>query len=152
MLIEKINSASFANGILRLEVAKTNGKGEWIETGTLEIPGSLVANVISQISTAATDISGQLVKTEISVAAVDICEITLATKLPGISSVPVSIHSPLPLVFATSKRRIPLAKDAELIFSINIFLSHSECYVLYGYILFYCNLINELIIKNSRFV
>ena len=64
MLIEKINSASFANGILRLEVAKTNGKGEWIETGTLEIPGSLVANVISQISTAATDISGQLVKTE----------------------------------------------------------------------------------------
>ena len=51
MLIEKINSASFANGILRLEVAKTNGKGEWIETGTLEIPGSLVANVISQIST-----------------------------------------------------------------------------------------------------
>lgn len=64
MLIEKINSASFANGILRLEVAKTNGKGEWIEAGTLEIPGSLVANVISQISTAATDISGQLVKTE----------------------------------------------------------------------------------------
>jgi len=64
MLIEKINSASFANGILRLEVAKTNGKGEWIEAGTLEIPGSLVANVISQISTAATDISGQLVKTD----------------------------------------------------------------------------------------
>tara|TARA_Y100001935_G_scaffold121437_2_gene100456 strand:- start:20339 stop:20599 length:261 start_codon:yes stop_codon:yes gene_type:complete len=64
MLIEKVNSASFANGILRIEVAKTNGKGEWIESGTLEIPGSLVANVISQISTAATDISGQLVKTD----------------------------------------------------------------------------------------
>jgi len=74
MLIEKINSASFANGILRLEVAKTNGKGEWIENGTLEIPGSLVANVISQISTAATDISGQLGKTESNNNGVDVSE------------------------------------------------------------------------------
>ena len=56
----KINSASFANGILRLEVAKTNGRGEWVENGTLDIPGGLVANIIAQISTAATDISGQL--------------------------------------------------------------------------------------------
>ena len=60
MLIEKINSASFANGILRLEVAKTNGRGEWVENGTIEIPGGLVASVIAQMSTAATDISGQL--------------------------------------------------------------------------------------------
>tara|TARA_B100000953_G_C17888116_1_gene380313 strand:- start:91 stop:366 length:276 start_codon:yes stop_codon:yes gene_type:complete len=60
MLIEKINSASFANGILRLQVATTNGRGEWIETGTIEIPGALVASVISQISVAANDISGQL--------------------------------------------------------------------------------------------
>ena len=60
MLIEKVNSASFANGILRLQVATTNGRGEWIETGTIEIPGALVASVISQISVAANDISGQL--------------------------------------------------------------------------------------------
>ena len=60
MLIEKINSASFANGILRLEVATTNGKGDWVESGTLEIPGSLVASVIQQMSTAASDISNQL--------------------------------------------------------------------------------------------
>ena len=58
----------------RLEVAKTNGKGEWIENGTLEIPGSLVANVISQISTAATDISGQLGKTESNNNGVDVSE------------------------------------------------------------------------------
>ncbi len=60
MLIEKINSASFANSILRLEVATTNGKGEWVESGTLEIPGALVASVIQQMSTAASDISSQL--------------------------------------------------------------------------------------------
>lgn len=60
MLIEKINSASFANGILRLQIAATNGRGEWVETGTVEIPGALVASVINQISVAANDISGQL--------------------------------------------------------------------------------------------
>lgn len=64
MLVEKINSASFANGILRLEVAKTNGRGEWVENGDIEIPGALVANIIGQISTAATDISGQLQPSE----------------------------------------------------------------------------------------
>tara|TARA_B100000401_G_C52451256_1_gene552062 strand:- start:225 stop:479 length:255 start_codon:yes stop_codon:yes gene_type:complete len=64
MLVEKINSASFANGILRLEVAKTNGRGQWIENGNIEIPGGLVANIIAQISTAATDISGQLKPSE----------------------------------------------------------------------------------------
>ncbi len=66
MLLEKINSASFANGILRLEVAKTNGRGEWVESGTIEIPGALVASVISQMSTAASDISGQLDKSKSS--------------------------------------------------------------------------------------
>jgi len=64
MLIEKITSASFANGILRLQVATTNGRGEWVETGTLEIPGTLVAAVLSQMSTAASDISGQLASNE----------------------------------------------------------------------------------------
>lgn len=64
MLVEKVNSASFANGILRLEVAKTNGRGEWVKNGDIEIPGALVANIIAQISTAATDISGQLQPSE----------------------------------------------------------------------------------------
>ena len=62
MLIEKINSASFANGILRLQVATTNGRGEWVETDTLEIPGPLVSAILSQITQAANDISEQLVK------------------------------------------------------------------------------------------
>lgn len=62
MLIEKINSASFANGILRLQVATTNGRGEWVETDTLEIPGPLVSAILSQITQAANDISEQLVQ------------------------------------------------------------------------------------------
>lgn len=73
MLIEKINSASFANGILRLQVATTNGRGEWIEAGTIEIPGVLVASVINQISVAANDISGQL--TQINEGKTDVPEI-----------------------------------------------------------------------------
>ena len=66
MLIEKINSASFANGILRLQVATTNGRGDWVETGTLEIPGGLVTAVINQMSTAASDISDHLATNESS--------------------------------------------------------------------------------------
>ncbi len=60
MLIEKVNAASFANGILRIEVGKTNAKGEWVDSGTLEIPGGLVASVINQLSAAASNISEQL--------------------------------------------------------------------------------------------
>jgi hypothetical protein len=60
MLIEKINAASFANGILRIEIGTTNGKGEWVDSGTLEIPGGLVASIINQLSSAASDISDKL--------------------------------------------------------------------------------------------
>jgi hypothetical protein len=66
MLLEKINSASFANGILRLEAAKTNARGEWVENGTIEIPGTLVASIITQMSTAASEISEQLDKSKAS--------------------------------------------------------------------------------------
>lgn len=60
MLIEQINSASFSNGILRLETSTLNARGELVVTGSLEIPGPAVATIINGISQAAQDISSQL--------------------------------------------------------------------------------------------
>tara|TARA_B100000427_G_C15070810_1_gene404095 strand:- start:101 stop:364 length:264 start_codon:yes stop_codon:yes gene_type:complete len=60
MLVEAITTATFSNGILRLEVATINGRGEQVVSGNIEIPGNQVSNVLASISTAAQDISKQL--------------------------------------------------------------------------------------------
>ena len=60
MLVEQINTATFSNGILRLEVAMVNARGEMQVTGNIEIPGNQVANVLNSMSKAAQDISNQL--------------------------------------------------------------------------------------------
>ena len=39
MLVEAITTATFSNGILRLEVATINGRGEQVVSGNIEIPG-----------------------------------------------------------------------------------------------------------------
>ncbi len=60
MLIEKITNVTFSNGILRLETAIVNPRGELQSNGSLEIPGSQVSNVINSISQAAQEISNKL--------------------------------------------------------------------------------------------
>ena len=42
MLVEAITTATFSNGILRLEVATINGRGEQVVSGNIEIPGNQV--------------------------------------------------------------------------------------------------------------
>ena len=67
MLIEKITNVTFSNGILRLETAIVNPRGELQSNGSLEIPGSQVSNVINSISQAAQSISDKLSANENSV-------------------------------------------------------------------------------------
>jgi ABC-type iron transport system FetAB permease component len=60
MLVEKITSATFSNGLLRLETSIVNPKGQLESNGSIQIPGTLVGNVINEMSLAAKDISNQL--------------------------------------------------------------------------------------------
>tara|TARA_B110000444_G_scaffold159526_1_gene149156 strand:- start:1726 stop:1989 length:264 start_codon:yes stop_codon:yes gene_type:complete len=60
MLVEKIIAASFLNGILRLETASVNAQGKLTASGSIEIPGNQVSNVINEISDGAQQISAKL--------------------------------------------------------------------------------------------
>ena len=60
MIVEGLGSVTFVNGVLRVQLTKVNGEGKIVESGTLEIPGSKVSDVIQGIASATQGISDKL--------------------------------------------------------------------------------------------
>ncbi len=60
MLVEGLGSATFQNGILRVQLLATDGAGNLSETGTIEIPGNRVTEVINGLANGAQEISAKL--------------------------------------------------------------------------------------------
>ncbi len=60
MLLEGLGKVSFVNGILRIQALAIAADGTMKESGSIEIPGNMVADVINGLSAGATGISEKL--------------------------------------------------------------------------------------------
>ena len=60
MLLEGLGKVSFVNGILRIHALAVAADGNMKESGNIEIPGNMVADVINGLSAGATGISEKL--------------------------------------------------------------------------------------------
>ena len=60
MIVEGLGSVTFINGILRVQTLGINPLGQVAETGTLEIPGNKVGDVIKGLAEATTGISEKI--------------------------------------------------------------------------------------------
>ena len=60
MLIEGIGKVTFVNGILRIQALSVGSDGSLKESGNIEIPGNMVADIINGLSAGATGISEKL--------------------------------------------------------------------------------------------
>ena len=60
MLIEGLGNVSFINGLLRIQTLRVNSEGKVAESGTIEIPGNKVGDVINSFATAAQGISDKI--------------------------------------------------------------------------------------------
>ena len=60
MLVEGLGNITFVNGLLRIQALTVNTDGKLSESGTIEIPGNRVGEVINALSAGATGISEKL--------------------------------------------------------------------------------------------
>lgn len=60
MLVEGLGNITFVNGLLRIQALTVNTDGKLSESGTIEIPGNRVGEIINALSTGATGISEKL--------------------------------------------------------------------------------------------
>ena len=60
MIIEGIGSVTFVNGILRIQTLAVNPAGKISETGTIEIPGNKIGEVINLLASAAQGINDKI--------------------------------------------------------------------------------------------
>ena len=60
MLVEGLGNITFVNGLLRIQALTVNTDGKLSESGTIEIPGNRVGEIISALSAGATGISEKL--------------------------------------------------------------------------------------------
>ena len=60
MLLEGLGKVSFVNGIFRIQALAVAADGNMKESGNIEIPGNMVADVINGLSAGATGISEKL--------------------------------------------------------------------------------------------
>jgi hypothetical protein len=60
MIIEGLGNVTFVNGILRIQTLEVSSNGEITESGTIQIPGNMVGDVIKNLSAAAQGISDKL--------------------------------------------------------------------------------------------
>ena len=60
MLVEGLGNVTFVNGLLRIQALTVNTDGKLSESGTIEIPGNRVGEVINALSAGATGISEKL--------------------------------------------------------------------------------------------
>ena len=60
MIIEGLGSVTYVNGILRVQCVSVNPKGEYTNSGTLEIPGANVNEVLNGLISSAKGIEEKL--------------------------------------------------------------------------------------------
>ena len=60
MVIEKIGSATFANGLVRIQTLCAGPDGNIRESGVLEVPGNLCAEVINSLVNTLKELENQL--------------------------------------------------------------------------------------------
>ena len=60
MIIETLGQVTFVNGILRVQALGVAPSGEVVETGTIEIPGNKVGDIINLLAGAAQNISDKI--------------------------------------------------------------------------------------------
>ena len=60
MLVEGLGNITFVNGLLRIQALTVNTDGKLSESGTIEIPGNKVGEIINALSAGATGISEKL--------------------------------------------------------------------------------------------
>ena len=60
MIIEGLGSVSFVNGLIRVSNTGVNPAGKMSETGSIEIPGNKVGDLITSLTAAAQGISEKI--------------------------------------------------------------------------------------------
>ena len=60
MLVEGIGKVTFVNGVLRVQTVSINASGEQVESGSIEVPGSSIGDVINGLVTATNGINSKL--------------------------------------------------------------------------------------------
>ncbi len=60
MIIEGLGSVSFVNGLLRIQTLAVGPDGKINETGSIEIPGNKVGDLITSLTAAAQGISEKI--------------------------------------------------------------------------------------------
>jgi len=60
MIVEGLGNVSFVNGILRIQTLSVGADGKITDSGSIEIPGNKVGDIISGLSSAATGISEKI--------------------------------------------------------------------------------------------
>ena len=60
MIVESLGQVTFVNGILRVQALAVAPSGEVVETGTIEIPGNKVGDIINLLASAAQGISEKI--------------------------------------------------------------------------------------------
>tara|TARA_X000000368_G_C23004182_1_gene700348 strand:+ start:576 stop:830 length:255 start_codon:yes stop_codon:yes gene_type:complete len=60
MLVEGIGKVTFVNGVLRVQTICINASGEQVESGTIEVPGSSIGDVINGLASATNGINSKL--------------------------------------------------------------------------------------------
>jgi hypothetical protein len=60
MIIEGLGQVSFINGVLRVQTMRVGPSGKMEESGTIELPGNVVGDVINLLANAAQGISDKI--------------------------------------------------------------------------------------------
>ena len=60
MIVESLGNVTFVNGLMRVQTLGVNPAGKMSETGTIEIPGNKIGEVINLLATAAQGISDKI--------------------------------------------------------------------------------------------
>jgi len=66
MILEQIGAATFSNGIVRLQALCTGPDGKVRESGVIEVPGNIAADVVNNLVTTLNSLESQLSEAESS--------------------------------------------------------------------------------------
>lgn len=64
MIIEQIGAATFANGLVRIQGLSAGPDGQIRESGVIEVPGNIVAEVVNNLVNTLNSLESQLSEAE----------------------------------------------------------------------------------------
>ena len=64
MIIEQIGAATFANGLVRIQGLSAGPDGQIRESGVIEVPGNIVAEVVNNLVNTLNTLESQLAEQE----------------------------------------------------------------------------------------